>query len=227
MRSMKLGFARENEGSHQEDFDAVIIAAPFQFSNITLASSINKPEEIRYIQLHVTLFTSPRRLSPLYFGRKLGETVPEVILTTTPEDVSKEESEFLSISTLRKITNPESSREEYAYKIFSKAPLDSALLSKLLDFEDPQLPLSELTKTGAPISWIYEKIWYSYPYLKPREAFSELRLDTNVYYTSGIESFISTMETSSLMGQNVARLIADSLLDRNSPLEQHFIHTEI
>ena len=30
-----------------------------------------------------------------------------------------------------------------------------------------------------------------------------------MWYTSGIESFISTMETSSLMGMNVARLIAD------------------
>jgi len=30
-----------------------------------------------------------------------------------------------------------------------------------------------------------------------------------VWYTSGIESFISTMETSSLMGMNVARLVVD------------------
>ena len=30
-----------------------------------------------------------------------------------------------------------------------------------------------------------------------------------MWYTSGIESFISTMETSSLMGMNVARLVAD------------------
>ena len=29
------------------------------------------------------------------------------------------------------------------------------------------------------------------------------------YYTSGIESFISTMETSALMGMNVAQLIVD------------------
>ena len=30
-----------------------------------------------------------------------------------------------------------------------------------------------------------------------------------MWYTSGIESFISTMETSSLMGMNVARLVND------------------
>ena len=33
------------------------------------------------------------------------------------------------------------------------------------------------------------------------------------YYTSGIESFISTMETSALMGMNVAQLIVDDHLD--------------
>ena len=30
-----------------------------------------------------------------------------------------------------------------------------------------------------------------------------------MWYTSGIESFISTMETSSLMGMNVAKLVVD------------------
>lgn len=32
------------------------------------------------------------------------------------------------------------------------------------------------------------------------------------YYTGGIESFISTMETSALMGMNVAQLIVDDYL---------------
>ena len=41
--------------------------------------------------------------------------------------------------------------------------------------------------------------------------FEDVQLDKEgkVWYTSGIESFISTMETSSLMGMNVARLVAD------------------
>lgn len=32
-----------------------------------------------------------------------------------------------------------------------------------------------------------------------------------LYYTSGMESFISTMETNALMGMNVARLIVDDI----------------
>lgn len=43
--------------------------------------------------------------------------------------------------------------------------------------------------------------------------FEELELAPGFYYTSGIESFISTMETSALMGMNVAQLIVDDHLD--------------
>lgn len=37
-----------------------------------------------------------------------------------------------------------------------------------------------------------------------------------VYYTSGMESFISCMETTALMGKNVARLIVDDILASGS-----------
>ena len=42
--------------------------------------------------------------------------------------------------------------------------------------------------------------------------FEELELARGFYYTSGMESFISTMETSALMGMNVAQLIVDDYL---------------
>jgi prenylcysteine oxidase / farnesylcysteine lyase len=43
--------------------------------------------------------------------------------------------------------------------------------------------------------------------------FEDPELARGFYYTSGIESFISTMETSALMGMNVAQLIIDDYLD--------------
>jgi prenylcysteine oxidase/farnesylcysteine lyase len=56
---------------------------------------------------------------------------------------------------------------------------------------------------------IHHKLWYSYPREYPRVTFEEIKLDDGLWYTSGIESFISTMETSALSGKNVARLIKD------------------
>lgn len=42
--------------------------------------------------------------------------------------------------------------------------------------------------------------------------FEDPELSKGFYYTSGMESFISTMETSALMGKNVAQLIMDDFL---------------
>lgn len=55
-------------------------------------------------------------------------------------------------------------------------------------------------------------MWHSYPYEYPRVTFEGPELAPGFYYTSGIESFISTMETSALMGMNVAQLIVDDHL---------------
>jgi prenylcysteine oxidase/farnesylcysteine lyase len=66
--------------------------------------------------------------------------------------------------------------------------------------------------SGHTISWYYPHTWKSYPYEYPRVTFEELELARGFYYTSGIESFISTMETSALMGMNVAQLIVDDYL---------------
>jgi prenylcysteine oxidase/farnesylcysteine lyase len=52
----------------------------------------------------------------------------------------------------------------------------------------------------------------SYPKTFPRVTFQDPIVGTGVYYTSGIESFVSSMETSALMGKNVARLIVDDMM---------------
>ena len=89
------------------------------------------------------------------------------------------------------------------------------------------------------MSWKYEKIWQSYPVEKPRVTFEDIRIDIpasdsdsesgaerrggkgsrHLYYTSGIEGFISTMETSSLMGANVARLLVDEWIEEAEMME--------
>lgn len=69
------------------------------------------------------------------------------------------------------------------------------------------------TSTSDAISWYYPHVWHSYPYEYPRVTFEETELARGLYYTSGIESFISTMETSALMGMNVAQLIIDDYLE--------------
>ncbi|MCJ1442486.1 MAG: hypothetical protein MMC23_002981 [Stictis urceolatum] len=200
-------------------FDAVVIAAPFQFSDIKLTPSpAVLPKATAYVKLYVTIFTSPHRISPKYFNSASAHA-PDTILTTlanhsTSTSPSSPAPPFFSISTLRRTFNPHTypPRAEYAYKIFSPAPLTASFISALLDF-----PLTEEIHPGAAIcdiakedvSWFHYKVWDSYPYMRTRESFDGPALGKGLWYTAGIEGFISTMETSSLMGANVAKLMVE------------------
>ncbi|KAL9609570.1 MAG: hypothetical protein Q9167_005663 [Letrouitia subvulpina] len=103
---------------------------------------------------------------------------------------------------------------EYLYKIFSPQPLNASFIaSSFLELDDEE-SMGDSTKGKAKtkaITWIYEKRWDSYPYLPPRVTFEGTRLDgKGLWYTSGVEGFISTMETSALMGANVGELVVRS-----------------
>ncbi|OCK78630.1 prenylcysteine oxidase 1 [Lepidopterella palustris CBS 459.81] len=202
----------------EDTFDAVILTAPYQFSGIGI-SPLPKhiPNKIPYVQLHVTLFASPHKLSPLAFGLDAGTLVPRFVLTTLapdehygndPNGVGK--PGFFSISIVGGGLNPSDSakdRPEYIYKIFSPRRINSSFLSNILGVAAPADEEDELSMDE--VSWVYRKVWNSYPYEYPRVTFEEIKLDEGLWYTSGIESFISTMETSALMGMNVARMVAD------------------
>ena len=199
-------------------FDTVILATPHQFADVTLTPPPTIPiAEIPYVELHVTLFTSLYQLDPVAFKLVPGAQVPRTILTTTTRSDDDRAPLYYSISTLRALTSPFTRQREYLYKIFSPAPLPADFLHSILDSpfaatrdEDS---MSDASAEEGVVSWRYDKIWHSYPEERPRVTFEEVRYDLGdggeVWYPSSIEGFISTMETSSLSGMNVARLIVD------------------
>lgn len=213
------------EASAGVAFDNVIIATPYQFSDIKAPEDVLQTtiDEIPYVKLHVTLFASPFQISPEFLGLQPGAKVPTTVLTTyaDAEDGTSGlegagKTGFFSISTLRSITNPTTGKEEYLYKIFSPTEVTPEFLSSVLGVKIP------VTFTGAtavegeeavePLSWYYPHVFHSYPKALPRVTFQDPILGNGVYYTSGMEGFISTMETNALMGKNVARLIIDDAL---------------
>jgi len=111
---------------------------------------------------------------------------------------------FFSISTLRQISTKEHG-EEFVYKVFSPEAFGQDKIRKILGIKDE-------SQEEADVTWVFRHLWNAYPYLYPRVTFEDIKLAEGVYYTSGIESFISTMETSSLMGMNVARLVLDEVV---------------
>lgn len=207
------------------EFDDVVIAAPYQFSDIEHEEGlIQQPiDEIPYATLHVTLFASPFRFSPEFFNLEPGSKVPISVLTTLGEDeVARPGAEgagkagFFSATLVKTVLNPKTQRRESVYKIFSPEKVTPEFLSSLLGVRIPDTftsPADAETREEfdvvEPISWYYPWVVHPYPQKVPRVTFQDPILREGLYYTSGIESFISTMETSALAGMNVARLLAD------------------
>lgn len=222
------------DGVEQNVFDHVVLASPLQFSDVEIFPSLKQtPDTIPYVQLHVTLFASPHRLSPQFFGLSPESPVPETVLTTLPPDVDLGSKKagvgpagFWSVSTLKTANPPkrngtdhQASQPHYVYKIFSPEPVTEDFMANLLDIENQHDKTRNNSTSGTiadisteHISWYHEKIWNSYPYLYPRVTFEEIELGHNLWYTSGIESFISTMETSALSGMNAASLVFNRLV---------------
>ncbi|KAJ2902895.1 prenylcysteine oxidase [Zalerion maritima] len=215
----------EGDETYDVTFDDVVIATPFQYSGIQLANEGETMEEtideIPYADLRVTLFTSPLRLDPIFFGMPVGSEAPTTILTTLAKDDEQAvfpkgagKAGFYSISTLRNTTNPKTQQEEFIYKIFSPAEVTAEFLSKLLGTKIPDsfTGINPEDPDTEPISWYYPHKFHAYPIAYPRVTFQEPVLAPGLYYTSGMESFISTMETNALSGMNIAKLIVDEVV---------------
>lgn len=213
-------------------FDNVVLATPYQFAGIKAPSDVLQAtiDEIPYVKLHVTLFASPFAISPEFLGLAPGSKVPTTVLTTYAPDANGTsgaegagKAGFFSISTLRTITNPRTGRDEVLYKIFSPVEVTPAFLSRLLGVEVPDTFTTDAATADAgedavvePVSWYYPHVFHSYPKALPRVTFQDPIVGDGVYYTSGMECFISTMETNALMGKNVARLIVDAALGKST-----------
>lgn len=199
-------------------FDDVVLAAPLQYSGLVIdPPPAHVPDEIPYTKLHVTLFASPYKLDPKAFA--ITGSVPQYVLTTLPPDEEAGDNAgspgFYSISISSYNINPQADppRLEFIYKIFSPERVNHSFLSNILGLEVSN-DEAENGNVNGTVSWILHKAWHSYPKEYPRVTFDHIKLDDGLWYTSAIESFISTMETSALSGKNVARLMRDQWLQK-------------
>ncbi|KAK4099108.1 hypothetical protein N658DRAFT_525736 [Parathielavia hyrcaniae] len=161
--------------------------------------------------LHVTIFTSPNRFSPEFFDMPNSAQAPLVVITTLAQSDTPDsgvegagQAGFFSMMALGKATNPQTQQTEYVYKIFSPAAITPEFLT--------HGPV-DLHRGSSPISWYTPEVFYSYPKTSPRTTFQDPIVGSGIYYTSGGELLLSCMETSALMGKNVARLIVDDMTD--------------
>jgi prenylcysteine oxidase/farnesylcysteine lyase len=122
------------------DYDAVVIAAPYHNSHISLPtdlSSLIPPQP--YIRLHVTLLTTTAATpNPVYFGYKPGYKVPTTILTSLDgfrRGGKAPEFNSLSYHGQAKLAGDEShdkrETDEWVVKIFSMEPISDEWLATM------------------------------------------------------------------------------------------------
>lgn len=145
LASQPAGTDDPQDGDYQE-FDSVILAAPFQTSNLEVKGGqlAYIPGEIEYSPIHVTLFRSRRKLSRSYFRH--NDDVPETMLTTLGSDEYEGlfqttgtegvgRAGFYSITSVKRLARLETSGvivEEYLYKIISPGLIKDDQLYELL-----------------------------------------------------------------------------------------------
>ncbi|KAK4256821.1 hypothetical protein QN277_006497 [Acacia crassicarpa] len=159
--------------------EVAVVATPLDESNIQFIPQISVSK--RKIQHTHTTFVRGL-LNPAYFGLSAVMEIPELVGTVEDPDLP-----FSSISVLKKYDE-----KDATYKIFSRQPVSDTLLDSIFSVRKETIRID----------------WPAYPHYHAPEVFTPFLLDDrHLYYVNAFENAASTMETSAVAAENVARLI--------------------
>ncbi|KAL0378171.1 UNVERIFIED_CONTAM: Farnesylcysteine lyase [Sesamum radiatum] len=159
-----------------------VVATPLDELNILFNPAISIPPR-KLQHTHATFVRG--LLNPAYFGLGSLSDIPELVGTTETADVP-----FSSISILKQ------HEKDMTYKIFSREPLADALLDDIFSVRVETIKIN----------------WAAYPHYRAPETYAPFILDGNhLYYVNAFENAASTMETSAVAAENIARLILSRL----------------
>ncbi|XP_047181525.1 farnesylcysteine lyase [Vigna umbellata] len=159
--------------------EVAVVATPLDELDIQFIPPILIPE--RKMQHTYTTFVRGF-LNPAYFGLKAETKIPDLVGTV--EDPSLP---FSCIAVLKKHNEKEST-----YKLFSRQPMEDTLLDSIFGVRKETIQIN----------------WAAYPHYHAPEVFAPFILDKrHLYYVNAFENAASTMETSAVAAENIARLI--------------------
>ncbi|CAA0819518.1 Farnesylcysteine lyase [Striga hermonthica] len=185
-----------------------VVATPLDESSIYFNPELSIPPR-KLQHTHATFVRG--LLNPAYFGLDSLGDIPDLVGTIESPDLP-----FSSISVLKQ------DEKDVTYKIFSREPMLDATLDKIFSVRVETIRIN----------------WGAYPHYQAPEKYAPFILDgNNLYYVNAFENAASTMETSAVAAENIARLILSRLsktTDYNSPNLKSFIgsdsskfHTEL
>lgn len=210
--------AKAQPSTFEDEFDIIILTAPFAFNGIDIdppiSTLISTAEIRRYVERHVTLFSTLHRLSPRYFNQSTDTTVPEYILTAPKQSISEDDNDIFSITVSDRVPPPDRIDDEgeleFVYKIVSSKPITDDEIASLLShsLSSPTDNFSCLrTIRDIGVTWLHRQAWpHAYPQFDPkRPILDDIEIAPDLYYTAAAEDVLSTMEMSCRMGKNLAK----------------------
>ncbi|GER33965.1 farnesylcysteine lyase [Striga asiatica] len=185
-----------------------VVATPLDESSICFNPELSIPPR-KLQHTHATFVRG--LLNPAYFGLDSLGDIPDLVGTIESPDLP-----FSSISVLKQ------HEKDMTYKIFSREPMLDATLDKIFSVRVETIRIN----------------WGAYPHYQAPEKYAPFILDgNNLYYVNAFENAASTMETSAVAAENIARLILSrqsKTTDYNSPNLKSFtvsdsskFHTEL
>ncbi|XP_070041692.1 farnesylcysteine lyase [Nicotiana tomentosiformis] len=160
-----------------------VVATPLDELKIHFLPEISIPE--RKLQHTYTTFVRGL-LNPAYLALGSISDIPQLVGTVETPDVP-----FSSISVIKQHKD-----NDMTYKVFSRRSLDDALLDQIFSVRNETVRID----------------WAAYPHYHAPEVFAPFILDgQHLYYVNAFENAASTMETSAVAGENIARLILSRL----------------
>ncbi|CAI0428067.1 unnamed protein product [Linum tenue] len=168
--------------------NVTVIASPLDELKIQFTPLISVPE--RKLQHTYTTFIRGL-LNPAYFGLRAVSDLPELVGTIEDPEIP-----FSSISVLK-----QHNETDMTYKVFSRKEMSDALLDDIFSSRMETIRID----------------WGAYPHYKAPEVFAPFILDDrHLYYINAFENAASTMETSAVAAENIARLILARLDEESS-----------
>lgn len=168
-----------------------VVATPLDEVNILFNPGISIPPR-KLQHTHATFVRG--LLNPAYFGLDLVSDIPELVGTTECAGLP-----FTSISILKQ------HEKDMTYKVFSREAMTDSLLDEIFSVRVETIKIN----------------WGAYPHYHAPEVYAPFILDgKHLYYVNAFENAASTMETSAVAAENIARLILSRLSGKansNSP----------
>ncbi|KAF9922602.1 hypothetical protein FBU30_007271 [Linnemannia zychae] len=216
---------------HKQVFDYIVLAAPIESTNIDFDISLPPQPKVDYRTIHATFVRG--NVNPAYFftpASSISSTPPSSQKLPTHILSTNARSEFTSLSIQARLSNGET-----ITKIFSSEALPKELLDRLYTNRTwvkhkewkayPKLKPIPLESEPEVVveEVISEQVVFDKKQredkeaehdaqVKALEAWGQVEVVPGVFYVNAFEPLISTMETETIAGKNIARLLRDRIV---------------